>query len=672
MAWPPRRSSSALRASFLLVGILAAMTARGQQLELMLQSVEHPAISARQVRLRIHAAPDGRAELRIGTLRVRDRRFSNVAVQCVPWRWNGATLECPSGRLTAVGQKGPIPVSLRLVPAAGDLHLSFEPAPGERWRLGIAGQRGKRSAYVEVANGNIERAAGWVPQMAALRIKGRLDGKMTWMAPGSGRDQIQSDLNLARGAFSDRSGTRAADKLDFSAQVRASRHAGQWRWNLGFDWSGGEAYWAPWYLPNGGVRAEISGTLSSDKLELVTGRVALRELGSAGFSATVALPVVRIERASFATESIDLGHAGPLLLAPVLEQAGLPQLEVSGKLRLGGELAAGRLLAAEASLAGVGIRESRQRFGVSDVSGRLAWHSDAERIGVLRVGSAAFGKLQSGGFEVPYRTRGMSFAISKVAVPLLDGRLLVEDLLAKQVDGRWSWQFGGAVEPISMEQLTAALGLPRMAGTFSASVPSVRYGDSMLAMDGALVIQVFDGFLSATDLVLVEPFGRVPRLQTTLEARHLHLGQLTETFSFGSISGYVDAYLRNLELANWRPQRFDALVITSPGSFRKRISQRAVQNISALGGAGPVAALQRSVLGVFDEFGYDKLGLSCSLRGAVCEMGGVEPAPGGYVLVKGGGVPSITVIGYNRRVDWDELLARLQRVTSSNAAPVVE
>jgi hypothetical protein len=63
--------------------------------------------------------------------------------------------------------------------------------------------------------------------------------------------------------------------------------------------------------------------------------------------------------------------------------------------------------------------------------------------------------------------------------------------------------------------------------------------------------------------------------------------------------------------------------------------------------------------------------MSCILRQGVCEMGGIEPAPQGYVIVKGGGLPSISVIGYNRRVDWDELLARLKRVTASNAAPVI-
>ena len=54
------------------------------------------------------------------------------------------------------------------------------------------------------------------------------------------------------------------------------------------------------------------------------------------------------------------------------------------------------------------------------------------------------------------------------------------------------------------------------------------------------------------------------------------------------------------------------------------------------------------------------------------EMGGVEDAPQGYVLVKGGGIPAISVMGYNRQVSWDELLNRLKRVTQGNVKPVIQ
>ncbi|HAJ72846.1 MAG TPA: hypothetical protein DCO68_12295, partial [Methylophilaceae bacterium] len=96
------------------------------------------------------------------------------------------------------------------------------------------------------------------------------------------------------------------------------------------------------------------------------------------------------------------------------------------------------------------------------------------------------------------------------------------------------------------------------------------------------------------------------------------------------------------------------------------ISQRAVQNISALGGAGAAAAIQRSFLSFFEQFNYEKIGLSCQLRNDICQMGGVESTQGGYVIVKGSGIPAITVMGYNHTVGWSELLSRIKRITDSN------
>ena len=111
---------------------------------------------------------------------------------------------------------------------------------------------------------------------------------------------------------------------------------------------------------------------------------------------------------------------------------------------------------------------------------------------------------------------------------------------------------------------------------------------------------------------------------------------------------------------------FDARLASSDGEYPRRISQAAVQNISALGGAGAASAIQRSLLRFFEQFGYSALGLSCRLENGVCRMGGIENVPQGYVIVKGGGIPAITVLGYNRNVGWRELIERLKRVTRDN------
>jgi hypothetical protein len=205
-----------------------------------------------------------------------------------------------------------------------------------------------------------------------------------------------------------------------------------------------------------------------------------------------------------------------------------------------------------------------------------------------------------------------------------------------------------------------------MHGTLSATIPTVRYAKSTLNVDGALLFKLFDGTITAQQLALEDPLGKVPRLTGDIEMRNLDLDLLTRTFSFGKITGRIDAEVKSLELVNWDPVRFDARVASSAGDYPRRISQAAVQNISALGGAGAAAAIQRSFLRFFETFGYSALGWSCRLELDVCHMGGVQNVPQGYVIVKGGGIPAITVLGYNRNVGWRELLARLKRVTEGN------
>jgi len=251
-------------------------------------------------------------------------------------------------------------------------------------------------------------------------------------------------------------------------------------------------------------------------------------------------------------------------------------------------------------------------------------------------------------------------------IPVLDGGLTVSDFAADGAGKTWRWRYSGGITLVSMQQFTTALGLPVMHGTLSAEIPTVSYQQSTLKVDGALLFKVFDGTVVAQNLVLESPLGKVPRLLADVEMRNLDLDLLTRTFSFGNITGRIDAQVKALELVNWQPVRFDARVASSAGEYPRRISQAAVQNISALGGAGAAAAIQRSFLRFFETFGYSALGLSCRLENGVCQMGGIENVPQGYVIVKGGGIPAITVLGYNRNVGWRELIERLKRITEGN------
>jgi len=260
----------------------------------------------------------------------------------------------------------------------------------------------------------------------------------------------------------------------------------------------------------------------------------------------------------------------------------------------------------------------------------------------------------------------------EIDLPLLDGGLNLRDISAVWVDKGWHWHLRAEVVPISMTDLSHALSWPAMQGKVSASIPLVTYSQGVLITEGDLRFKLFDGTIDVSKLTMRTPLGIAPRLNADIHMRNLDLGTLTRTFSFGAIEGKLDGDVNNLRLANWKPVNFDAAFYSSPGKYPKKISQRAVENISSLGGASAAAAIQRSFLRFFDQFNYAKLGISCKLRGDYCAMDGIESTGDAYVIVKGSGVPSITVLGYNRNVSWGELLERLKRVTAGNSKPIIE
>jgi hypothetical protein len=658
-----RRPVRLLLALAAFAGGAAAL--HGQRLDLAIETVDHPLIAARDVFLRVDDLAGGRARLEVGTLRIGERRFEQVVLDCPGYRWRAQRLECPAGQASWRGAAQPLALSFVYAASSGSLELELRPEAGERWRASFRGGR-QAALAVELRSARLARAAFWLPALAAIDLQGRVDGRARWSS-----DALAAEIVLSDGGFSAEGGMRAAEQLGGRIDIAAERDTAGWRWNAHAAWTTGDAYWAPWFLAGGGLDLRARGRVQDGVVRVEDGTVALAKVGELRLQGDVSLAQRRLLRAQFDADSLDLAAAGPLLIAPLLAQGAAPQLDFSGSVAGRGRYVDGRLRMIELELKEVALADAKGRYALAGVGGRLAWREDAETRGVVHVGGARFGKLPFGAFDIPWRALGERVEIARVEAPLFDGRLVLEGVTATRRDDGWKWEFAGALHPVSMERLSEALGLPRMSGKLSASLPRVHRDGATIGMDGGLVVQVFDGYLAVTGLELTEPFGSVPRLTATIDARHIDLGRLTETFSFGSITGYVDGHVRDMELVGWRPQRFDAAIESSPGDYERRISQRAVQNISALGGAGAAAAIQRSFLRVFETFGYGRLGLSCRLRGGVCEMGGIEEAPQGYVIVKGGGVPAITVKGYNRRVDWDELVARLKRVTESNAAPVV-
>lgn len=320
------------------------------------------------------------------------------------------------------------------------------------------------------------------------------------------------------------------------------------------------------------------------------------------------------------------------------------------------------------------INDVQQRFNLTGMTGQLAW-TNAEKPLQTDVSwrEAHLYAIPIGSSSIKARSSESSLQLLQpLLVPIFDGNLQINDLaMTFDADGN-NWQFDGLITPISMASLSQTLGWPLFHGKLSGVIPKVSYVNKQIVVDGALMVKLFGGTSIVSDLRLNKPFDTLPELYANIDFTDLDLETLTQTFDFGRITGKLDGKIKQLRLSDWQPVYFNAEFATPDNdTSRKRISQQAVNNLSQLGG-GAGGVLSRSFLRFFEDFSYQRLGLSCKLRNAICNIGGVGDTEQGYYIVKGGGLPPrINVIGHTRQVDWPELIARINAV-SNTAGPVIK
>ncbi|MDP3743350.1 MAG: hypothetical protein Q8Q76_03300 [Methylotenera sp.] len=483
---------------------------------------------------------------------------------------------------------------------------------------------------------------------------------------------IKAALQLKNANFSDEAGLHAAEKLSGNITIALKKTGRVWEWQTALDWQLGEVFWQPFYLANGGHTLLANGSFEAETLTVNTANLNIKNVGELKADGQIRLTDFKVVNLNANLSDLDLSTAYPLLFKPFLEKTAFNNTEIEGKAALVLEIKDAELTSFELRLNNVDLADKNQKFALYKLNANLPWSFDHPKNVSLSYESGELLKLALGKTKLEAEVNRYSLTSPNIRLPVLDGALSLSDISAARIGGQWYWHLSAKLEAISMADFSTQLNLPKMQGKASAEIPLVTYSAGMLTTDGSVVLHVFNGTATVTQLSMQSPLGIAPKLNADIALRNMDLGDLTRTFSFGAIEGKLDGDIEDLELQNWKPVRFDAMVQSSPGKYPKKISQRAVENISALGGGGAAAAVQRSFLRFFEQFNYGKMGLSCQLRNDICQMGGIESTPHGYIIVKGSGIPAITVMGYNRTVGWSELLARIKRVTDGNSKVIVK
>ncbi len=483
--------------------------------------------------------------------------------------------------------------------------------------------------------------------------------------------QISAALTAQNFTFSEASGRYATDKLSADAKVRW--HAGKSRLEVEVESRSGQAYVEPVFADFALLPLKLDAALVKNPQGWAIERLNTVHGKAGGIEASGQLDAhYKPVQLQAKVQAQDLAPMIATAVQPFLIGSRFEGLAATGRANAQIEMREGTLQKIDAQLLGANIKAEKIGMSVEQIAGELHWAPLQAMASSLKWSAGALKRVPLGASAVEFRAQGKDFELLKAwRQPLLEGALNVERLVLRGLGGtQLSADFQGALEPINLTALCRALGWPEFSGTLGGRLPGLSVRDEVWTIDGALEAQLFDGSLRLANLQAIQPFGVLPRVMADIEIRRWDLERVTSAFSFGRITGRLDGEIKGLRLLNWTPVAFDARVYSSPDDdSKRRISQRAIDAISSIGG-GPTGILSRGFLSVFEDFAYDRLGVSCVLRDNVCLMDGVEQAPSkeglkAYYLVKGRLLPRIDVVGYAQRVSWSNLIAQLQAARTS-------
>jgi len=616
--------------------------------------------------------PD-RASATIGKLRLNAiaQELHDVRIVCPRLELSVRAIACERARVAAdLPGLGAQTFTARLVYGRGDGSLN--------WRVEADRQRASVEALVAAAK-QLRLPVPAVDVTGSVILSGAAAG-------AAGKVHSATfDVEVAEITLSNAAGSIATDKLNARVQGTVRKSRGDWQFDIDVSSAQGQVYVQPIFLDFGAhaMRASAAGKLRAAR-ELTLERFSFDHSqvaqgnGRAGFDFANEQPLRSL---TLQLAGIEFPGAYESYLQPLLLATNFKSMQTAGKLAGAATIEDGAPRSLDLTLEDLSLDDGARNFAIESLTGAVHWRSDAAAgddvaSALSWRGGAIFG-LAMGATELHFTSEGRQFRLLQPArIPLLDGALALESFRVRNAGlPSVAFMVDATLEPIDVKRVCQAFGWPEFGGRVGGTLSKLRMRDGVVTLGSTLRAQVFDGDLSLSDLQLQQPFGKWPRLYSNVAFDNLDLELMTGAFSFGRITGKLSGRIDGLRLFNWTPVAFDARLYTPPDDrSRHRISQRAVQNVGSIGGggAGVTAALSSGFLRFFDDFNYERLGISCRLENDVCAMDGIAPAPnGGYYLVKGKGLPRIDVIGSSHRVDWPRLLERVIAATKGQG-PVVQ
>lgn len=403
-----------------------------------------------------------------------------------------------------------------------------------------------------------------------------------------------------------------AVQMNISGELRPKRNT--WQGNISIDYPSGALLWRDWFIEpqQGALTLESSVVLSTDRVSVSDLQFTDPETFILKVpSGSIELSPLQNFHADVDFESLNMSKLytswlQPHLFGTVLEDA---EVEGSGGAKL--KIRNNHLEEVEFQFDDLSVADNAERLAIYNANINVVIKESLKKgaIGLSWEGAELY-RVQIGSVQSAYKINQGHIALADTtSIPLYDGELKIFKLDVSGLQRlKPNIEFNGVLTPVSLSELTPALGLPLFSGSISGVIPSVHYDGDTLVLDGTLLAKAFDGSFRVRELRVNQLLSTTPRLNASFFLENLDLKMLTETFDFGRIEGRLSGHIANLDMVAWEPQSFDAFFYTpEEDESRHVISQRAVDNLTSLSGSDIGSVLSRSYLRflrTFDTTGW--------------------------------------------------------------------
>ncbi len=605
------------------------------------------------------------------------RHIKNIALVCQEGTLSEQEISCTKGNLSfedSLARANSAPINFNRK-KNGNLSLQVHSillAEGYA-SFNVEMQQGKWRANVNSNNLSLSKLQKVLPDLPQLSLAGNIKSELTLIGNNTTIRAINGEAVITDLTFTNEESTFVGEGVTAKITFESNHTNRIWDNNFSTTFFSGELYFDPVFIDANIAPKDVFGrikwAIDTNQIELAPlhfeDQQALHLIISTSIDykqkKTITPALLNIEYAAF-PETYET------YLQPFLLDSNLANLQTSGSLV--GSIVIDDAIVTQANLKlqRLSVEDKQKRFALTKLDGEIGWgnrHFGSEY--AIEFDSANIYKFRLGQSRFSFYNQGESLVLNQAAsVPILDGAIIIESFLVDHPGTKdQSISLDLSLTPVSMKKVSSVFGWPEMSGNLAGYAPSVRYKQGGVDVQGALLIRAFGGTTTIHNLKAKDLFSITPKFFADIQMDNLDLSTLTETFSFGEITGKLDGYINNLQFVSWQPTQFDAWLGTPEGDkSRHRISQTAIDNLTQVGN-GVSNIFSKSFLRFLDNFRYDRLGIGCRLKNSTCKMRGVSDGNKGFYIVEGSGIPRIDIIGFTDEVSWPILTARLKRVVAT-------